>query len=132
MEDEHAEARFVAARVAALVEEGFSGSEIAVFYRMNAQSRVLEDVLVRQGIAYQVIGGPRFYERAEIKDADRVPAGDRQPGGRRVADAHREPAAPRHRRLVDRAARHVRRRAGDLAVGGAARARTKRASARRR
>jgi len=69
VEDEHAEARFVAARVAALVEEGFSGSEIAVFYRMNAQSRVLEDVLVRQGIAYQVIGGPRFYERAEIKDA---------------------------------------------------------------
>jgi DNA helicase-2/ATP-dependent DNA helicase PcrA len=68
VEDEHAEARFVAARVAALVEEGFSGSEIAVFYRMNAQSRVLEDVLVRQGIAYQVIGGPRFYERAEIKD----------------------------------------------------------------
>jgi len=69
VEDEHAEARFVAVRVAALVEEGFSGSEIAVFYRMNAQSRVLEDVLVRQGIAYQVIGGPRFYERAEIKDA---------------------------------------------------------------
>ncbi len=68
VEDEHAEARFVAARVASLVEEGFSGSEIAVFYRMNAQSRVLEDVLVRQGIAYQVIGGPRFYERAEIKD----------------------------------------------------------------
>src|SRR3982750_4350248 len=68
VEDEHAEARFVAARVAALVEEGFSGSEIAVFYRMNAQSRVLEDVLVRQGAAYQVIGGPRFYERAEIKD----------------------------------------------------------------
>src|SRR3954470_24250261 len=68
VEDEHAEARFVAARVAALVEEGFSGSEIAVFYRMNAQSRVLEDVLVRQAIAYQVIGGPRFYERAEIKD----------------------------------------------------------------
>ncbi len=52
----------------ALVEEGFSGSEVAVFYRTNAQSRVLEDVLVRQGIAYQVIGGPRFYERAEIKD----------------------------------------------------------------
>src|SRR5438876_6631244 len=68
VEDEHAEARFVAVRVAALVEEGFSGSEIAVFYRMNAQSRVLEDVLVRQGIAYQVIGGPRFYERAEVKD----------------------------------------------------------------
>src|SRR5437867_1070529 len=69
VEDEHAEARFVAAGIAALVEEGFSGDEIAVFYRTNAQSRVLEDVLVRQGVAYQVIGGPRFYERAEIKDA---------------------------------------------------------------
>src|SRR2546422_8172427 len=69
VEDEHAEARFVAAGIAGLVEEGFSGDEIAVFYRTNAQSRVLEDVLVRQGVAYQVIGGPRFYERAEIKDA---------------------------------------------------------------
>jgi DNA helicase-2/ATP-dependent DNA helicase PcrA len=69
VEDEHAEARFVAAEIAALVEEGYSADEIAVFYRTNAQSRVLEDVLVRQGIAYQVIGGPRFYERAEIKDA---------------------------------------------------------------
>jgi DNA helicase II / ATP-dependent DNA helicase PcrA len=68
VEDEHAEARFVAAEIAELVEEGFNGSEIAVFYRTNAQSRVLEDVLVRQGVAYQVIGGPRFYERAEIKD----------------------------------------------------------------
>jgi DNA helicase-2/ATP-dependent DNA helicase PcrA len=69
VEDEHAEARFVAAEIAALVEAGFTGSEVAVFYRTNAQSRVLEDVLVRQAIAYQVIGGPRFYERAEIKDA---------------------------------------------------------------
>jgi DNA helicase-2/ATP-dependent DNA helicase PcrA len=68
VEDEHAEARFVAATIAALVEEGFSGAEVAVFYRTNAQSRVLEDVLVRQGVAYQVIGGPRFYERAEVKD----------------------------------------------------------------
>ena len=68
-EDEHAEARFVAAQIARLVEEGENGSEIAVFYRTNAQSRVLEDVLVRQDVAYQVIGGPRFYERAEIKDA---------------------------------------------------------------
>jgi DNA helicase II / ATP-dependent DNA helicase PcrA len=68
VEDEHAEARFVAAEIAARVEEGYSADEVAVFYRTNAQSRVLEDVLVRQGIAYQVIGGPRFYERAEIKD----------------------------------------------------------------
>jgi DNA helicase II / ATP-dependent DNA helicase PcrA len=69
VEDEHAEARYVAAEIAALNDEGMAGSEIAVFYRTNAQSRVLEDVLVRQEIAYQVIGGPRFYERAEIKDA---------------------------------------------------------------
>ncbi|HEU5278481.1 MAG TPA: UvrD-helicase domain-containing protein [Gaiellaceae bacterium] len=68
VEDEHAEARFVAAGIASLVEQGFSGDEIAIFYRTNAQSRVLEDVLVRQGVGYQVIGGPRFYERAEIKD----------------------------------------------------------------
>ena len=68
VEDEHAEARYVAAEIAMLVEQGYSGSEVAVFYRMNAQSRVLEDVLVRQGVAYQVIGGPRFYERAEVKD----------------------------------------------------------------
>ncbi len=69
VEDEHAEARFVAVGIAGLVEQGFSGDEVAIFYRTNAQSRVLEDVLVRQGVAYQVIGGPRFYERAEIKDA---------------------------------------------------------------
>jgi DNA helicase II / ATP-dependent DNA helicase PcrA len=69
VEDEHAEARFVAAEVASLIDEGYAGSEIAVFYRTNAQSRVLEDVLVRQEIPYQVIGGPKFYERAEIKDA---------------------------------------------------------------
>src|SRR5205807_1433094 len=69
VEDEHAEARFVAAEVASLIDEGYSGSEIGVFYRTNAQSRVLEDVLVRQQIPYQVIGGPKFYERAEIKDA---------------------------------------------------------------
>ncbi len=68
VEDEHAEARLVAAEVASLIDSGWSGREIGVFYRTNAQSRVLEDVLVRQGIPYQVIGGPRFYERAEIKD----------------------------------------------------------------
>ena len=69
VEDEHAEARFVAAEIAGLIDQGLSASEIAVFYRTNAQSRVLEDVLVRQDVPYQVIGGPRFYERAEIRDA---------------------------------------------------------------
>ena len=69
LEDEHSEARFVAAEIAGLIDGGLSASEIAVFYRTNAQSRVLEDVLVRQDVPYQVIGGPRFYERAEIRDA---------------------------------------------------------------
>jgi DNA helicase II / ATP-dependent DNA helicase PcrA len=67
--DEHAEARFVAAEVQRMVDEGVSRAEIAVFYRTNAQSRVLEDMLVRAQIGYQVIGGTKFYERAEIKDA---------------------------------------------------------------
>jgi DNA helicase-2/ATP-dependent DNA helicase PcrA len=67
--DEHAEARYVAAEVQRLVDEGASRAEIAVFYRTNAQSRVLEDMLVRAQIGYQVIGGTKFYERAEIRDA---------------------------------------------------------------
>jgi DNA helicase-2/ATP-dependent DNA helicase PcrA len=67
--DEHAEARYVTAEIERLVDEGASRSEIAVFYRTNAQSRVLEDMLVRAQIGYQVIGGTKFYERAEIRDA---------------------------------------------------------------
>jgi DNA helicase-2/ATP-dependent DNA helicase PcrA len=69
LEDEHAEARFVVSEIERLVDEGGSRDEMAVFYRTNAQSRVLEDMLVRYGVSYQVIGGTRFYERAEIKDA---------------------------------------------------------------
>ncbi len=69
LDDEHAEARFVAGELERLVDAGASRSEIAVFYRTNSQSRVLEDTLVRAEIGYQVVGGTRFYERAEIKDA---------------------------------------------------------------
>jgi DNA helicase-2/ATP-dependent DNA helicase PcrA len=69
LDDEHAEARFVVSEIERLVDEGASRDEIAVFYRTNAQSRVLEDMLVRYGVSYQVIGGTRFYERAEVKDA---------------------------------------------------------------
>jgi superfamily I DNA/RNA helicase len=69
LDDEHAEARYVTGEIQRLVDEGTSRAEIAVFYRTNAQSRVLEDTLVRAEIAYQVIGGTKFYERAEIKDA---------------------------------------------------------------
>jgi DNA helicase-2/ATP-dependent DNA helicase PcrA len=70
LEDEHAEARYVVGEIQRLVEDGdVSTREIAVFYRTNAMSRVLEDALVRADIPYQVIGGAKFYERAEIKDA---------------------------------------------------------------
>ena len=69
VEDENAEARFLTAEIARLLDEGFSGREIGVFYRMNAQSRVLEQTLRMAQIPYQVIGGPRFYDRAEIRDA---------------------------------------------------------------
>ncbi|HTA12179.1 MAG TPA: UvrD-helicase domain-containing protein, partial [Solirubrobacteraceae bacterium] len=69
-EDEHAEARFVVGEIQRLLdEEQVQRAEIAVLYRTNAMSRVIEDALVRAEIDYQVIGGAKFYERAEIKDA---------------------------------------------------------------
>src|SRR3954464_5345126 len=69
LSDEHGEARYIAAEIERMVDEGVSREEIAVFYRTNAMSRVLEDMLVRAQIGYQVIGGTKFYERAEIRDA---------------------------------------------------------------
>ena len=68
--DEHEEARWVAGEIERLgEEEGVRREDVAVFYRTNAMSRVLEDTLVRFELPYQVIGGTKFYERAEIKDA---------------------------------------------------------------
>jgi DNA helicase-2/ATP-dependent DNA helicase PcrA len=70
LSDEHEEARWVAGEIERLgEEEGVRGEEVAVFYRTNAMSRVLEDTLVRFELPYQVIGGTKFYERAEVKDA---------------------------------------------------------------
>ncbi len=66
--DEHDEAAFVAERCEQLRSEGYGFDDIAVFYRTNAQARVLEDVFIRVGLPYRVIGGVRFYERKEIKD----------------------------------------------------------------
>jgi DNA helicase-2/ATP-dependent DNA helicase PcrA len=68
-EDEHDEAFFVADEIERLrASEGFRYRDVAVFYRTNAQSRVLEDVLMRIGTPYRVFGGVRFYQRKEIKD----------------------------------------------------------------
>ncbi|MFC5997200.1 DNA helicase PcrA [Quadrisphaera sp. GCM10027208] len=67
---EHDEAAFVAEEIDRLHDvEGVRYGDVAVFYRTNAQSRALEDVLVRVGLPYKVVGGTRFYERREVKDA---------------------------------------------------------------
>ncbi len=69
-EDEGDEAAWVAGEIAALHDRGdVRWSDVAVFYRTNAQSRVVEERLVRLGVPYKVIGGTRFYDRREIKDA---------------------------------------------------------------
>ncbi|WP_028926699.1 DNA helicase PcrA [Pseudonocardia acaciae] len=69
-DNEHDEAAFVAAEIDRLSDAGTAkNSDIAVFYRTNSQSRVFEDVFLRVGLPYRVVGGVRFYERREIRDA---------------------------------------------------------------
>jgi DNA helicase-2/ATP-dependent DNA helicase PcrA len=69
-EDEHDEAAFIVHEVTRLTDtEGHRFADLAIFYRTNAQSRVIEEALVRSGIPYRVVGGTRFYDRREIKDA---------------------------------------------------------------
>jgi DNA helicase-2/ATP-dependent DNA helicase PcrA len=69
LDDEYAEARYVLGEVERLRDEGVSLAEMACLYRTNAQSRVLQDALVRADVPFQIIGGTKFYERAEVKDA---------------------------------------------------------------
>ena len=69
-EDETDEAQWVAHKLGSLHQQGdVRWSDMAVFYRTNAQSRVVEESLMRSGIPYRVVGGPRFYDRKEVKDA---------------------------------------------------------------
>ena len=68
-DNEHDEAAFVAEEVDKLVDAGAQPSQVAVFYRTNAQSRVFEEVFIRVGLPYRVVGGVRFYERKEVRDA---------------------------------------------------------------
>jgi DNA helicase II / ATP-dependent DNA helicase PcrA len=68
-EDEHDEARWLVQEVHRLHDEAYRWGDVAVFYRTNAQSRVVEEELVRAEVPYRVIGGTRFYERREVKDA---------------------------------------------------------------
>src|SRR6201985_3168663 len=68
-DNEHDEARFVAEEIDALVDRGgITYNDVAVFYRTNNSSRSLEEVFIRAGIPYKVVGGVRFYERKEIRD----------------------------------------------------------------
>lgn len=69
-ENEHEEARFIAEEIDRLQdEEDLRPGDVAIFYRTNAQSRSIEEILMRVGLPYKVVGGTRFYERKEIKDA---------------------------------------------------------------
>ncbi|NBO08626.1 MAG: DNA helicase PcrA, partial [Actinobacteria bacterium] len=67
-ENEHDEASFVAKEITEMCRGSVKPSDIALFYRTNAQSRVFEEIFMRSGIAYKVVGGVRFYERKEVKD----------------------------------------------------------------
>lgn len=66
---QHDEAQFVADEVEALHRAGMPYSEMAVFYRTNSQSRALEEIFIRSAVPYKIMGGTKFYDRAEIKDA---------------------------------------------------------------
>ncbi|SJN27597.1 ATP-dependent DNA helicase UvrD/PcrA [Microbacterium esteraromaticum] len=66
---QHDEAQFVADEVESLRRSGIPYSEMAVFYRTNSQSRALEEIFIRSAVPYKIMGGTKFYERAEIKDA---------------------------------------------------------------
>ena len=68
-DDERDEARFVSDEIDKLTDGGGKASDVAVFYRTNAQSRVFEEVFIRTGQPYKVVGGVRFYERREVRDA---------------------------------------------------------------
>ena len=68
-DDEHDEARFVSEEIDQLTDKGAKPGDVAVFYRTNAQSRVFEEVFIRTGQPYRVVGGVRFYERREVRDA---------------------------------------------------------------
>ena len=66
--DERDEGRWIAAEIEKLHDQGTSYDDMAVFYRTNAQSRVLEDMFLRAGVPYKIVGGTRFFDRAEIRD----------------------------------------------------------------
>ena len=124
-EDEHDEAQYVVHEINRLADqEGVRFRDTAVFYRTNAQSRVIEETLVRAGVPYRIIGGTKFYDRREVKDALAYLRSLVEPGRRGRLEAHRQRAQARCRRHERPQGRSV--RAGgepDLPRGAARRCR---------
>ncbi len=132
-EDELDEAAFVAEEVAAGVARGRRYRDFAVFYRTNAQSRALEEVFLRRGIPYTVVGGVRFYERKEVKDLLAYLRLAVNPWDavsfRRAASAPKRGVGEKTLGLFEREAQargldlvRMARLAGEIGVGGKARA----------
>ena len=92
------EAAFIVDVAKSLAADGVALSEVAVLYRSNAQSRVLEHALFNAAVPYRVYGGMRFFERAEVKHALAYLRLHRGAGRRRRVPAHRQLSAARHRR----------------------------------
>ena len=118
LSDEHAEARFVVGEIERLVDEGASRSEIAVLYRTNAMSRVIEDTLVRRESRLPGDRRDEVLRARRDQGRDRLPVAARQPLRRGQLHARGQLAAARDRADLARADREPRRRDGHLGVGG--------------
>ena len=106
-------------------------SDVAVFYRTNAQSRVFEEVFIRVGLPYKVVGGVRFYERREVRDALAYLRVIANPDDVGQPAPHPQHPAPRHRRSRRGVRRELRRARADLLRRGARRSPTRRSAWRR-
>ncbi len=132
-EDEHDEAAFVVHEIGRLVDtEHHRFGDVAVFYRTNAQSRVIEESLVRAGVPYRVVGGVKFYDRREVKDVLAYLRALVNPDDEVSWRARRQHAEAWRRRHVGQQGGRVRAGRGHHVPRRAARAPTSRASAARR
>ncbi|WP_139652440.1 ATP-dependent helicase [Raoultibacter phocaeensis] len=122
--DERDEGRWIAGEIEKRKAEGFSYNQIAVFYRTNAQSRMVEDMLVRAGVPYRIVGGTRFFDRAEIRDVLAYltlvvnPADDM--AAKRVINVPKRGIGKTTIELIEREAREMRMtflEAAELAIG---------------
>ena len=107
--DAEEEARWVGDEIEALQRKGHALSEIAILVRAGFQTREFEERFIALALPYRVIGGPRFYERQEIRDALAYLRAGPPAGRRSRLRAHRQHAAPRHRHRDLAAAARARR-----------------------